>query len=169
MTEATVRRAATSTGTRISQYEELHATDRPLTLGTGGRAPSTRVLVVDDERAICRALSLALRLSHFEVMTAESGDAAVAIVASQSIDVMVIDLRIPDMRGDVVFELAAASQPHLRDTTLFMTADFSERAHRLILSCQCPLIRKPFALTDFMREVREVALKRRAVVETGVP
>ena len=123
-----------------------------------------RVLVVDDDRAICRALSLVLRLSHFEVMTAESGDAAVAIVASQSIDVMVIDLRIPDMRGDVVFELAAGSQPHLRDTTLFMTGDFSERAHRLILSCQCPLIRKPFALKDFMRGVREVALKRRAVV-----
>lgn len=164
MTKATVRRAATSTSTRIPQYDGLHATDRPLTMGPERRESSTRVLVVDDERAICRALSLALRLSHFEVLTAESGDAAVAIVASQSIDVMVIDLRIPDMRGDVVFELAAASQPHLRDTTLFMTGDFSERAHKLIRSCQCPLFRKPFALTDFMNGVREVALKRRAVV-----
>lgn len=162
---APVRRAATSVTPQIAWYEEMPVVDRvPLTTGVGRRESSTRVLVVDDERAICRALSTALRLSHFEVLTAETGDAALAIVASESIDVMVIDLRIPDMRGDVVFELAAASQPHLRDTTLFMTGDISERAHRLILSCRCPLIRKPFELKDFTRGVREVALKRRALI-----
>lgn len=142
----------------------MHITDRvPLTIGTEVRQPSTRVLVVDDERAICRALSMALTRAGYETLTAESGDAALAIVVSQSIDVMLIDLRIPDMRGDVVFELAAASAPHLRDTTLFMTGDISERAHKLILSCRCPYVRKPFELQDLMRDVRALAVKRRAL------
>lgn len=160
-----MRRAATNTSTRIPQYETIRLTDRAApSIGTEVREPSTRVLVVDDERAICRALSVALTHSRYEVLTAESGDAALAIIASQSIDVMMIDLRIPDMRGDVVFELAAASQPHLRDTTIFMTGDNSERAHKLILSCRCPIIRKPFELKDVVRDVGHLAVKRRALL-----
>ncbi|MDB4914405.1 MAG: hypothetical protein JWM95_2049 [Gemmatimonadetes bacterium] len=119
-----------------------------------------RVLVVDDERAICRALTIALTRAGFEVVTAQSGDSALAIVRSEHIDVMVIDLRIPDTRGDVVFELAAATQPHLRLQTLFMTGDISERAHKLILSCKCPSVRKPFELRELISAVEKLAPQR---------
>ena len=115
-----------------------------------------RVLVVDDERAICRALTIALERAGFEVVTAQSGDNALNVVRSEHIDVMVIDLRIPDTRGDVVFELAAATQPHLRHQTLFMTGDISERAHKLILSCKCPSVRKPFELRELIAAVEKL-------------
>ena len=120
----------------------------------------TRVLIVDDEPAICRALTIALTRAGFEVVSAPSGDAALSVVSSQHIDVMVIDLRIPDTRGDVVFELAAATQPHLRRQTLFMTGDISERAYKLILSCKCPSIRKPFELKDMIGAVEVLAPQR---------
>lgn len=119
-----------------------------------------RVLVVDDEPAICRALTIALTRAGFEVTAAHSGDAALAILASQHVDVMVIDLRIPDTRGDVVFELAAATQPQLRHQTLFMTGDISERAYKLILSCKCPSIRKPFELKELIGAVTALAPHR---------
>ena len=120
----------------------------------------TRVLIVDDEPAICRALTLALTRAAFDVVSAPSGDAALSVLSSQHIDVMVIDLRIPDTRGDVVFELAAATQPHLRHQTLFMTGDISERAYKLILSCKCPSIRKPFELKDLIGAVEALAPQR---------
>ncbi|MEO7770298.1 MAG: response regulator [Gemmatimonadaceae bacterium] len=116
-----------------------------------------RVLVVDDEPAICRALSIALERAGYDAITAQSGDAALAVLAREDVDVMVIDLRIPDTRGDVVFELAAASHPHLRKQTLFMTGDISERAHKLILSCKCPSIRKPFELKELIGAVAALA------------
>ncbi|MDB4890221.1 MAG: hypothetical protein JWL61_2076 [Gemmatimonadetes bacterium] len=120
----------------------------------------TRVLVVDDEPAICRALSIALTRAGYDVLTAQSGDAALSMLAAERVDVMVIDLRIPDTRGDVVFELAAATHPHLRHQTLFMTGDISEKAHKLILSCKCPSVRKPFELRELITAVAALAPRR---------
>ena len=126
----------------------------------GSRAPSpqakdamaygkqVRVLVVDDEPSICKALSIALTRAGFEPVTAQSGESALAIVRTEHVDVMLIDLRIPDMRGDVIFEVAAGHQPHLRYQTLFMTGDITERAHKLIANCKCHFLRKPFDLRD---------------------
>ncbi len=119
-----------------------------------------RVLVVDDEPAICRALTIALTRAGYDVTAAHSGDAALAVLSTQHVDVMVIDLRIPDTRGDVVFELAAATYPHLRHHTLFMTGDISERAYKLILSCKCPSLRKPFELKELIDAVHALAPPR---------
>jgi DNA-binding NtrC family response regulator len=107
-----------------------------------------RVLVVDDEPAICKALTIALQRAGYDALSAQSGDSALALLANDHVDVLLIDLRIPDTRGDVVFELAAATHPHLRHQTLFMTGDISERAQRLVASCKCPMLRKPFELRE---------------------
>ena len=108
----------------------------------------THVLLVDDEPAICKALSLALSRAGFRVSTALSGETAMSIVRGEHVDVLVVDLRIPDMRGDI--------QPHLRKRTLFTTGDITERAQELIEACRCPLLRKPFDLKDLVDWVRSV-------------
>lgn len=110
----------------------------------------THVLLVDDEPAICKALSLALSRAGYRVSTALSGEAAMSVVRAEHVDILVVDLRIPDMRGDALFELAAAMQPHLRTRTLFTTGDITERAQELIEACNCPLLRKPFDLKDLI-------------------
>ena len=87
------------------------------------------------------------------------------MLSHEPVDALLLDLRIPDTRGDVVFELAAATYPHLRRRTLFMTGDISERAHKLIHSCECPMIRKPFELRDMIAAID--ALVRRHGREVG--
>ena len=114
---------------------------------------STRVLVVDDEPAICKALTMALARAGFDALAAQTGESALAILRSERVDVLVVDLRIPDTRGDVIFELAAAIHPHLRTQTLFLTGDISERALRLIAACKCPSLRKPFELRELIDAV----------------
>lgn len=116
-------------------------------MGYGDRI---RVLVVDDEPSICKALTMALSRAGYEAIAAQSGEAALSIVRSEHVDLMLIDLRIPDTRGDVVFEIAAATQPQLRLQTLFMTGDITERAQKLITACRCNFLRKPFDLRDMM-------------------
>ena len=83
----------------------------------------THVLLVDDEPAICKALAIALTRAGFRASTALSGDIAMEMIRREHVDVLVVDLRIPDMRGDTFFELASAIQPHLRNRTLFTTGD----------------------------------------------
>jgi len=112
-----------------------------------------RVLIVDDEPAICKALKIALERAGYEAIAAQSGDSALTVLSLEPVDVLLLDLRIPDTRGDVVFELAAATHPHLRHQTLFMTGDISDRAYKLIQSCKCPSIRKPFELREMIAAV----------------
>jgi DNA-binding response OmpR family regulator len=147
----------------MTRHEWRRAAGREIRARSTGDALSAdpvRVLMVDDEPAICRVLSIALTRAGYDVTSAHSGDAALAVLATQDIDVMVIDLRIPDTRGDVVFELAAATYPHLRHRTLFMTGDISERAYKLVLSCKCPSLRKPFELKELIDAVHALAPAR---------
>jgi two-component system KDP operon response regulator KdpE len=120
------------------------------------RRERVRVLVVDDEPAICKALTIALQRAGYDALSAQSGDSALALLANEHVDILLIDLRIPDTRGDVVFELAAATHPHLRHQTLFMTGDISERAYRLVTSCKCPMLRKPFELREMIAEIEKI-------------
>jgi two-component system KDP operon response regulator KdpE len=62
-----------------------------------------RLLLVDDEPQILRALTPALSAGGFEVATATTGEAAIAIMASDPCDAMILDLGLPDMDGkDVI-------------------------------------------------------------------
>ena len=119
----------------------------------------THVLIVDDEPAISKALATALTRAGFRVSTALSGETAMTVVRGQEVDALVVDLRIGDLRGDALFELAAATQPHLRKRTLFTTGDISERAQELIEATGCPMLRKPFELREMIDWVRNVEPK----------
>ncbi len=112
-----------------------------------------RVLVVDDERTICRALTLALGRAGYDVRATESAEQAQALLQQESFDCLVVDLHIPDMRGDVLFEVAAALRPCLRTRTIFTTGDLSDRADALIGACNCPVLLKPFDLSELIATV----------------
>jgi DNA-binding NtrC family response regulator len=116
----------------------------------------THVLLVDDEPAICKALGYALTRAGYRVTTTLTGEGANAVLRDEHVDLLVVDFRIPDMRGDALFELASAIQPHLRTRTIFTTGDISERAQQLIDATRCALLRKPFDLTDLIEWVRSV-------------
>lgn len=130
---------------------------RPTANGGHGasKAPGLhgRVLVVDDEPAILLALEMAFKRAGFAVVVAHSGETAEAHLRTMPFDVLVVDLRMPDVRGDVVYHQAVALQPHLRRQTLFLTADGSDRGKRIIDACGCPLVAKPFNLSDLLQAI----------------
>ncbi len=66
--------------------------------GHGARS-MTKVLVVDDEPQIRRALSLNLGARDFDVIEATTGKAALAAVRTEAPDVMLLDLGLPDLDG----------------------------------------------------------------------
>ena len=63
----------------------------------------TRVLVIDDEPSILRALRINLTARNYEVSTASDGASGLAAVSRDRPDVMILDLGLPDMDGtDVI-------------------------------------------------------------------
>jgi two-component system KDP operon response regulator KdpE len=136
---------------------QLRRTNNEPIMYRGDRA---RILVVDDETALCRALTMALSAPGWDVVTTQSGEGAHTRLRDEHFDVLVLDLRIPDMRGDVIYHLATSLQPHLARATLFLTGDITERAEHLIAECSCPFLRKPFDVGDLIARVRALAPRR---------
>jgi two-component system, OmpR family, KDP operon response regulator KdpE len=63
----------------------------------------TRVLVIDDEPSILRALRINLTARNYEVTTATDGASGLAAVSRDRPDVLILDLGLPDMEGtDVI-------------------------------------------------------------------
>jgi two-component system, OmpR family, KDP operon response regulator KdpE len=62
----------------------------------------TRVLAVDDEPSILRALRINLRARQYDVSTATDGTTGLAAVARDRPDVIILDLGLPDMDGTEV-------------------------------------------------------------------
>jgi DNA-binding response OmpR family regulator len=116
----------------------------PRTAGGGPGPVRPRVLVVDDEPAICAAVASALVQAGYDALSALSGEAAHDLLRSRHVDVLVLDLRMPDMRGDVLYYLASALQPHLACATMFLTGDVTAEGRKMIADCGSPLVRKPY-------------------------
>jgi len=74
-------------------------------------APAARVLIVDDEPAMLRALLINLRARRYDVTTAPTGRAALAEAARRPPDAVILDLGLPDVDGvEVIRELRGWSR-----------------------------------------------------------
>ncbi|MGA9596647.1 MAG: response regulator transcription factor [Acidimicrobiia bacterium] len=121
--------------------------------------PSSRVLVVEDDGAVRRAVERALTFEGYDVVTARDGSEALAIVLNSDMDAIVLDVMMPIIDG-----LEACRRIRARgDTTpiLILTArtDISDRVAGLDAGADDYLV-KPFALEELLARLR--ALLRRS-------
>lgn len=110
-----------------------------------------KVLVVDDEPAVLFALSEALadRRRGVKVATAANGREAVAVLESEKVDLVVTDLRMPEMDGFELLAWLRRGLPHL--PVIVMTAFVTETASRLDGSPE--VLEKPFDVGELKRRV----------------
>ena len=64
-----------------------------------GKESPARLLVVDDEDVTRRSLAEILRLEGYKVEMAEGGRAAIALLSKQAFDLVLLDLKMPDVDG----------------------------------------------------------------------
>ena len=64
--------------------------------------PTATLLVVDDEPAVRRVLSMRLQLSGYRVVCAEDGEQALELFASEQPDLVVLDVMMPKLDGFAV-------------------------------------------------------------------
>lgn len=116
----------------------------------------TRVLVVDDERQIRRALSTGLRANGYEVETAEAGDEALTLAAADPPDLVILDLEMPGVSGiEVITELREWS--HVPIIVLSAHALEREKVQALDAGAD-DYLTKPFGMSELLARMR-VALR----------
>jgi DNA-binding response OmpR family regulator len=119
-------------------------------------AARPRLLLVEDEATISVALGRLLDRWGFDTLATRTAAEARAVLASVGIDVVVIDFRLPDVRGDDFYVWLADAYPGLAKRTLFITGDFGEQALVAIEQTGCPYLLKPFELGIFVHELRSL-------------
>jgi two-component system, OmpR family, KDP operon response regulator KdpE len=117
----------------------------------------SRVLVVDDEPQILRALRASLRGAGYVVDTAETAEAALTQLAVSPPDAVIVDLVLPDGRGtDVVRELRTWS--NMPVIVLSVVGDEEEKVAALDAGAD-DYVTKPFGIDELLARLR-AALRR---------
>lgn len=127
---------------------------------------STRVLVVDDEPQILRALKINLSVRGYEVVTAATGAGALRAAAEQRPDVVILDLGLPDISG---IEVLAGLRGWLTVPVIVLSArtDSADKVEALDAGAD-DYVTKPFGMDEFLARLRAAA-RRNAATETDQP
>src|SRR6476646_537479 len=69
-------------------------------------AATARILVVDDEQSMRELLAIVLRREGYDVLLAENGRTAIEILGREPVDILISDIKMPDMSGVEVLRAA---------------------------------------------------------------
>jgi two-component system response regulator PilR (NtrC family) len=113
-----------------------------------------RILVVDDERSMRELLAIVLRREGYEVVLAENGREAVDALERGGVDILISDIKMPDMSGVDVLRAAKQIDQDILGImiTAFASTDTAVEAMRL---GACDYLSKPFDIDLLKMKVRE--------------
>jgi two-component system, OmpR family, KDP operon response regulator KdpE len=117
-----------------------------------------RVLVVDDEATIRRALRASLSASGYLVQEAQNGEEAIAIVSQEPIDVVLLDIHMPGMGGIETCRRLRPLAPQAGIIMITVTDHVDEKVQTLEAGAD-DYVTKPFLFRELLARLR--ALLRR--------
>ena len=127
----------------------------------------TRVLVVDDEPQILRALKINLSVRGYEVVTASTGSGALRAAAERTPDVVILDLGLPDISG---IEVLAGLRGWLTAPVIVLSArtDSADKVDALDAGAD-DYVTKPFGMDEFLARLRAAVRRNATASEIDQP
>jgi len=120
---------------------------------------SARILVVDDERSMREMLEILLRREGYEVAVAENGRRALALIKTHPFDMIISDIKMPDVSGIEVLRAAKAANEQI--IGIMITAYGSKESIQEVLRLgAADYLDKPFNVDELRFRVRK-ELERR--------
>jgi two-component system response regulator PilR (NtrC family) len=124
------------------------------------QAPA-RVLVVDDERSMRELLSIVLRRDGYDVLIAEDGAAAVELLKRERVDILITDIRMPQMNGVDLLREAKRIAPDIVSIVMTAFASTETAVEALRLGAADYVHKSPNAASELrLRVGRELERKR---------
>ena len=138
----------------------MHVTERTSTA-------SSRVLVVDDERSMRELLSIMLRRDGHQVLLAEDGAAAIELLQRERVDVLITDIRMPEVSGVDVLREARRLDPDIISIVMTAFASTDTAVEALRLGAADYVNKSPRAANELRLRVRK-ELERRQLQRENV-
>lgn len=129
-----------------------------------GESLQLRILVADDEEPIRLAVSRYLKLRGHECVVAESGASALARLSQERFDVMLCDVRMPEMTGLDILPHALRLDGDLAIIMLTGVNDANTATEALSVGAKDYLV-KPIQLPDLDRAIERAAHRRQLEIE----
>jgi two-component system response regulator PilR (NtrC family) len=126
-----------------------------------GTAAPSRVLVVDDERSMRELLSIVLRRDGHEVLLAENGPMAVDLLTRERVDILVTDIRMPQMSGVDVLREAKRIDPDIISIVMTAFASTDTAVEALRLGAADYVNKSPSAANEVRLRVRKELERKR--------
>jgi DNA-binding response OmpR family regulator len=121
------------------------------------------VLVVDDEPAQRELMRNFLEPHGYVIVEADTGRIAIEELAKQDYDAVLLDLGLPDGRGDFVMQWILSNKPHLKQHVIIVSGDPSSVSRDVLFSrLQVRMLAKPYGmreLLDALDEIRRIPAK----------
>jgi two-component system response regulator PilR (NtrC family) len=113
-----------------------------------------RILVVDDERSMRELMAIVLKREGYDVLLAENGRTAIAVLQKEPVDLLISDIKMPDVSGVEVLRAAKAIDQDILGImiTAFASTETAVEAMRL---GACDYLSKPFDVDLLKMKVRE--------------
>jgi two-component system, NtrC family, response regulator PilR len=117
-------------------------------------SPLPRILVVDDEASMRDMLRIVLRRDGYDVVVAESGRKAIELLGRERIDLLLSDIRMPDVNG---VDVLRAAKDANRDVVAFMMTAFAstQTAVEAMRLGAVDYFTKPFSMDELRLKVRQ--------------
>ena len=121
-----------------------------------------RVLVVDDDAQMTKAVTNALRARGYAVLTASSGETALEVITEEELDLVLLDLGLPGIEGhEVIRRLRAWSE---LPVIVVSVRDGQEEKVAALDAGADDFVTKPFGIKELLARMR--AVRRRAAPES---
>ena len=108
-----------------------------------------KILVIDDETALCKLYQRMLTKLGYEVEVAFDGEKAIQHIEQGSYDLIISDLRMPGLNGEMIYDHLLTSSPEAARHLIFSTgAPLVEETNQFLAKSNLPVIRKPFSMEE---------------------
>lgn len=117
-------------------------------------AISARILIVDDEPQIRKFLDISLRTQGYAVLLAKDGQSGLDLLATQGVDLVILDMGLPDIDGQEVLRRLREWSP-VQVLMLSVRADEAGKVAALDAGAN-DYVTKPFGVPELMARVRSL-------------
>ena len=124
----------------------------------------SKILIVDDEAAVLRSLERLISRAGYQVITASSGAQALALLADNTVQIILSDFRMPLMCGNELLKAVKKRSPQVVGLILSAYADFDAVVESLNSGIAYKFLQKPWTDHLLLAEIQlaELEYKRRA-------
>lgn len=132
--------------------------------GPGGAPSAVRCLVVDDEPRLRQVIAQLMRADGFDALEAANGEEAVAILESETVTLVMSDIRMPRMDGIELLRTVRGRWPDTAVVMITAIADVDVAVSCLAIGA-VDYLTKPFHLEEVRARVAQALEKRRLILE----